>query len=592
MASATTARASRTSRGSSRLSQAMQTASAATPRRDERPSHALPPARCEPTGREARSSPRRTTAVECHAPPVAARPPPHASDATRSSPHRPTRVRRVDAQRRPRIAENGSRLDRRCHDRRALPILLRSELPLKKPWQAVRRIGERCGERVHGRAEVALSRAHADRRAEPAVCSERRRATPRGVRLQHRACSSHCGVEARVRRRADRAGRIAVEQHQLRPRRAASSSSFTISCPRRALVGQWTRRSDSPCSYSPYRVEVEPGRPPQQQSASITAHAPRVGEDPIEHAQTRPDDHVTESHTSTERSHGGEPEEIADHDLRFRDGEHATRKTARGRSRSGRPAPLPRRLHSIDAESVRSVACTADRAARHARRRVAPRPPVSPARPRRGRRTGLERERHRARQTATSTAASVAAANRNPTPTTPREREPDATAAASATAPRPQHHRSRRLSPRDAAPLRAPVPSRPRPLTPAARASGATITRWDRTTVATSWTSSGTDVVPALRDRARLRHAQERYACPRARSERQQRAVARVPYERDNVLADALLYVDGTSCLDRATRIGTVSDDLELVERRSRRLLRQHQRLFRETADSRARAAP
>ena len=60
-----------------------------------------------------------------------------------------------------------------------------------------------------------------------------------------RTASSKVESGARRRRRSASASRNTAVSS-----RGESSSSLTISCPRLAVDGQWTRRSDSPCSYS------------------------------------------------------------------------------------------------------------------------------------------------------------------------------------------------------------------------------------------------------------------------------------------------------------------------------------------------------
>ena len=50
--------------------------------------------------------------------------------------------------------------------------------------------------------------------------------------------------------------------------------------------------------------------------------------------------------------------------------------------------------------------------------------------------------------------------------------------------------------------------------------------------------------------------------------------------ERHDVVADALLDVHGTCGLDRAEEVVAIRDGHELIERRARRLLREHPRLL------------
>ena len=149
-------------------------------------------------------------------------------------------------------------------------------------------------------------------------------------------------------------------------------------------------------------------------------------------------------------------------------------------------------------------------------------------------------------------------ARRKPTPTTPSAREPDETAAASATAPSARPPRQTLTPPlcgreRSAsaggshagtgasASARSTASSPRRPDSPRLRRDDHTVREdsgGDRLHVL------GNDVVAAERHRTRLGHPEERDSGARARPEGEHRAVARVPEERDDVRADALLDVD------------------------------------------------
>ena len=90
------------------------------------------------------------------------------------------------------------------------------------------------------------------------------------------------------------------------------------------------------------------------------------------------------------------------------------------------------------------------------------------------------------------------------------------------------------------------------------------------------------EIVAAVRERARLRDAQERDARARARAEIEARVGPRLPQQRDDVAAQALLDVHLARLLGEPHDVVGVGDRHERVERRRVRLLVEHLRLVRE----------
>ena len=72
--------------------------------------------------------------------------------------------------------------------------------------------------------------------------------------------------------------------------RGASSSSLTISCPRRAVEGQCTRRSDSPCSYSRTLCSSKPVWRRKQQPAAVVRPCAGLGEEAVQPHEPRIDE--------------------------------------------------------------------------------------------------------------------------------------------------------------------------------------------------------------------------------------------------------------------------------------------------------------
>ena len=108
------------------------------------------------------------------------------------------------------------------------------------------------------------------------------------------------------------------------PSCAVSSNSFTMSCPRRALVGQWTRRSDSPCSCSRTEWKSKPCRAPKEQPPPVSASPPGVAEETVELDEPRPHDD-RRGIARDRRRHRDEAEQVAERDLRIGDPEDASR---------------------------------------------------------------------------------------------------------------------------------------------------------------------------------------------------------------------------------------------------------------------------
>ena len=258
-----------------------------------------------------------------------------------------------------------------------------------------------------------------------------------------------------------------------------------MSCPRRALVGQCTRRSDSPCSYARTEWKLEPGRAPQQQAAAAGAEPPGVAEEAVGRYEAWVDDHRRRVGDDA-RADGDEPEEVAElHvDLRYRVDAAWERSELELAGRS--PAVCS------EARALRPT--TSDRAGR--RPRAAEDPRSSPSldldvyaiafdRRRRTHRQGDRdgslriprphpRERTREEEAHTGDGERRRARGVGGGERDCPEREPAA----------PSAHEGARVS----AIARSTASS---PRIPAARASGATMTLCARTALATEWTSSG-----------------------------------------------------------------------------------------------------
>ena len=136
------------------------------------------------------------------------------------------------------------------------------------------------------------------------------------------------------------------------PSLALSSSSFTISCPRRALVGQCTRRSDSPCSYS--RTEWK-SKPADRRSRSRRPSPPARPA-----SLNRPSSSTSRGHTTTRAgSHetagesDDEAEQISEDDLASRKSEHT-------RGIASEVELTPRRS-SVDMQPARPLPESTDR---------------------------------------------------------------------------------------------------------------------------------------------------------------------------------------------------------------------------------------
>ena len=193
-----------------------------------------------------------------------------------------------------------------------------------------------------------------------------------------------------------------------------SSSSLTMSCPRRALVGQCTRRSDSPCSYS--RTEWK-SNPAARRRSSLGdrrrqrcprrrrgRRARRAGAG----RRASPASHETGGLTDDEA------EEIADHDLCCVDRDRSRAAAARDRSRPPRRRPWPRRReHRVPRRPTRSWIELEPSRMRVVRRNSSATRTRSPSVGRRG--TTVERERDR--RSASQVHSHV---------TAPREEEADA----------------------------------------------------------------------------------------------------------------------------------------------------------------------
>ena len=115
------------------------------------------------------------------------------------------------------------------------------------------------------------------------------------------------------------------------PSWAVSSSSFTMSCPRRALVGQCTRRSDSPCSYSRTEWKSKPAARRRRTRRPSPAARPASEKRPSSAVRRGRTTTVAGSH-STARRDRDEAEEIAEDDSRI--GELVRRHAAAARGHS------------------------------------------------------------------------------------------------------------------------------------------------------------------------------------------------------------------------------------------------------------------
>ena len=241
---AATTSASRIARGSSRLSQAAVTASAAT---TEATSVLTMRGDSDPACREhaARSSPMRTTAVGT--PCAARRSTPGSVRAGRAAKLAES-TQTTETLRRPATASNAVKAAGS-----SVAVTTASSPPVPGMPASARARPQGASGRAAARARPPrrappLRRAHLDRHATSTGRHQHRSPAANGVRLQDRPRDPHRRVEARAGSCAHVAGRIAVEEHH-HPAVDVSSSSLTISWPRRALVGQCTRRSDCPCSY-------------------------------------------------------------------------------------------------------------------------------------------------------------------------------------------------------------------------------------------------------------------------------------------------------------------------------------------------------
>ena len=171
------------------------------------------------------------------------------------------------------------------------------------------------GEQLERAVPVAVERLDRAGRSATACSRSARRAgcaSTCACRIDPAARSRH--LERRVGRRRPTSPAASASRKTAASSRGASSSSFTISSPRRAVEGQWTRRSDSPCSCSRTLCSSKPVgrrmiscRPPGVRPPDVREESSRARRGADRRA-ARPG---RESGTSIAL----EPERILDHDL-------------------------------------------------------------------------------------------------------------------------------------------------------------------------------------------------------------------------------------------------------------------------------------